>query len=408
ERWWWRGGPVVGTDFERKKCYRTKRRTRLTPRGVEKLGLHNAGYLALQRLARGLRLNYTEAVHSFLYSILEFVRDGDKNVAELMNIGQRLLGRYYASLLIADIKFSFSIHKIGVEGTMLITIHDAIASENGNLELGLHCSFLPGKAVFLVGSHYHFIEVDPSFVFYRRKAYGRRLNIPAGTAKRFEVEHFNLPLPGECKTVVLVSIGGRKVIRGGNGIVDGPVDDANVKIVMETIKREGYGSLKDANARFTTLARISALCFSSGSCHRKDFLLSVTGEGSAFSTIISCEGHANMYGPTTGDKIQLGDTNLYTEIERDFAVYSDECVFWGGKVIRDGMGQSCRHPPTESSDIVITNAVIIDYTHIFKADIGIKNGLIVALGKAGNPDAIDGVFPSMIIGVNTEVLAGKD
>lgn len=107
-----------------------------------------------------------------------------------------------------------------------------------------------------------------------------------------------------------------------------------------------------------------------------------------------------MYGPTTGDKIKLGDTNLYAEIERDFAIYGDECVFGGGKVIRDGMGQSCGHPPADSLDTVITNAVIIDYSGIFKADIGIKDGLIVSLGKAGNPDIMDGVFSNIIIGVN--------
>ncbi|WRX15362.1 Urease [Theobroma cacao] len=391
---------------------------RLTPREVEKLGLHNAGYLAQKRLARGLRLNYTEAVALIATQILEFVRDGDKNVAELMDIGQRLLGRKQVLPAVPHLLDSVQVEGTFPDGTKLITIHGAIASENGNLELALRGSFLPvpspekflemedktipgdmifkggtimlnlgRKAVSIkvtntgdrpiqVGSHYHFIEVNPFLVFDRRKAYGMRLNIPAGTATRFE--------PGECKTVVLVSIGGRKVIRGGNGIVDGPVDDANVEIVMETIKREGYGNLEDANA-------------SEG----------VTGEDSALSTIISCEKYANMYGPTTGDKIRLGDSNLYAEIERDFAVYGDECVFGGGKVIRDGMGQSCGHPPAESLDIAITNAVIIDYTGIFKADIGIKNGLIVALGKAGNPDTMDGVFPNMIIGVNTEVIAGE-
>ncbi|KAJ0038343.1 hypothetical protein Pint_23679 [Pistacia integerrima] len=114
-----------------------------------------------------------------------------------------------------------------------------------------------------------------------------------------------------------------------------------------------------------------------------------------------------MYGPTTGDKIQLGDTDLYAEIERDFAVYGDECVFGGGKVIREGMGQSCRHPPADSLDTVITNAVIIDYSGIVKADIGIKDGLIITLGKAGNPDIMNDVHPNMIIGANTEVIAGE-
>lgn len=107
-----------------------------------------------------------------------------------------------------------------------------------------------------------------------------------------------------------------------------------------------------------------------------------------------------MYGPTTGDKIRLGDTNLYAEIERDFTFYGDECLFGGGKVIRDRMGQSCGHPPALSLDTVITNAVIIDYSGIFKADIGIKDGLIVSLGKAGNPDIMDDIFSNVIIGVN--------
>ena len=110
-----------------------------------------------------------------------------------------------------------------------------------------------------------------------------------------------------------------------------------------------------------------------------------------------------MYGPTTGDKIQLGDTDLHAEIERDFAIYGDECVFGGGKVIRDGMGQSCGNPSADSLDAVITNAVIIDYSGIFKADIGIKDGLIVSLGKAGNPDIMDGVCQNMIIGVKSHL-----
>lgn len=116
--------------------------------------------------------------------------------------------------------------------------------------------------------------------------------------------------------------------------------------------------------------------------------------------MISREEYANIYGPTTGDKIRLGDTNLFAEVEDDFAVYGDECVFGGGKVIRDGMGQSCGHSPAESLDTVVTNALVIDYSGIFKADIGIRDGIIVSIGKAGNPDVMDGVFPDMIIGVN--------
>lgn len=127
----------------------------------------------------------------------------------------------------------------------------------------------------------------------------------------------------------------------------------------------------------------------------------VSGEGAAFTKMISHEAYANMYGPTTGDKIRLGDTNLYAEIERDLAVYGDECVFGGGKVIRDGMGQSCVCEPAKSLDTVITNAVIIDYSGIYKACIGIKHDRIVAIGKSGNPDIMNDVHPDMIIGVSS-------
>nr|GFA97676.1 amidohydrolase 1 [Tanacetum cinerariifolium] len=116
---------------------------------------------------------------------------------------------------------------------------------------------------------------------------------------------------------------------------------------------------------------------------------------------------ANIYGPTVGDKIHLGDTNLFAEVEKDFDVYDDECVFGGGKVIRDGMGQASGYSASDSLDTVITNALIIDYTGIFKADIGIKGGCISAIKKAGNLDAMYSVFSNMIIGVSTEVIAGE-
>ncbi|XP_051121971.1 urease isoform X2 [Andrographis paniculata] len=227
-----------------------------------------------------------------------------------------------------------------------------------------------------VGSHYHFIEVNPHFVFDRYKAYGMRLNIPAGRATRFE--------PGETKTVSLVRIGGKQIIRGGNNIADGPVDDTQSKAAMKVVHDGNYGFLEEADAR--------------------EFLIE---EGSPFSYSMSHEKYGNMYGPTTGDKIRLGDTDLIAEIERDYAVYGDECVFGGGKVLRDGMGQASGYASRDCLDTVITNAVIIDYTGIYKADIGIKDGYIIAIGKAGNPDAMDGVSDNMIIGVNTEVIAGE-
>src|ERR1700738_525370 len=94
--------------------------------------------------------------------------------------------------------------------------------------------------------------------------------------------------------------------------------------------------------------------------------------------------YADMFGPTTGDKLALGDTSLVLEIEKDFTVYGDECKFGAGKVLRDGMGMASGVSDAEALDCVITNALVVDYTGIFKADVGIKNGMIAGVGKAGN------------------------
>lgn len=101
--------------------------------------------------------------------------------------------------------------------------------------------------------------------------------------------------------------------------------------------------------------------------------------------------YAGMFGPTTGDRVRLGDTGLLIEVEKDYARYGDELKFGGGKSFRDGMGQSSVQKDSESPDTVITNALVVDYTGIYKADIGIKNGKISAIGKAGNPQTMDGV-----------------
>ena len=110
--------------------------------------------------------------------------------------------------------------------------------------------------------------------------------------------------------------------------------------------------------------------------------------------------YADMYGPTTGDKIRLADTELFIEVERDFTTYGDEVKFGGGKVIRDGMGQSQLTRSEGAADTVITNAVVLDHWGIVKCDIGIRDGRIHAIGKAGNPDIQDGV--SIPIGASTE------
>ncbi|MFZ5596880.1 MAG: urease subunit alpha [Bacillota bacterium] len=118
--------------------------------------------------------------------------------------------------------------------------------------------------------------------------------------------------------------------------------------------------------------------------------------------------YADMFGPTTGDRIRLADTSLILEVERDFTHYGDECKFGGGKVIRDGMGQSPQVMRTEGAlDLVITNALLIDHWGIVKADIGIRHGRIAGIGKAGNPLIMDSVTSGMVIGACTEVIAGE-
>jgi urease subunit gamma/beta len=245
----------------------------LNPREIDKLILHQAGCLAQKRLARGLRLNHPEAVALIATQLLEFIRDG-KSVAELMNLGRQFLGRNQVMEGVPSMITEVQVEGTFPDGTKLVTVHHPIASENGNLALALHGSFLPvpaaalfppvdadfepgacttsegelemnagRKAVTLpvtnlgdrpvqVGSHYHFIETNASLKFDRALAYGKRLDIPAGTAVRFE--------PGETKTVPLVEIASARVIRGGNNLADGPVSDAGQKSALQRAAQKGF------------------------------------------------------------------------------------------------------------------------------------------------------------------------
>ena len=231
----------------------------LTPREIEKLTLHNAGFLAQKRLARGLRLNHPESVALIATQLLEFIRDG-KSVSELMDLGRNFLGRAQVMSGVPEMIAEVQVEGTFPDGTKLVTVHHPIAREQGDLALALYGSFLPvpdlakfaalpddpepgamevqegeielnagratafvavtnvGDRPIQVGSHYHFVETNGALQFDRAAAYGKRLDIPAGTAVRFE--------PGETKTVNLVEIAGNKVIRGGNNYASGPVSEA--------------------------------------------------------------------------------------------------------------------------------------------------------------------------------------
>jgi len=234
-----------------------------------------------------------------------------------------------------------------------------------------------GDRPIQVGSHYHFVEANPYLEFDRKLAYGRRLNICSGTAVRFE--------PSESKTVNLVPIGGKKLISGGNNLVGG--------LEVEV-----------GNPPADFLERITSLGFR----HKDQVDIRV-----AEPVTISSNTYAQTFGPTVGDRVRLGDTNLVVEVEYDLCAgsdgenYGDEVKFGGGKVIRDGLGQSAGLSDKDVLDTVITNALILDYTGIYKADVGVKNKKIVGIGKAGNPDTMDNVDPNLYIGVTTEVIAGE-
>jgi urease subunit gamma/beta len=221
----------------------------LSPREIDKLMLHQAGCVAQKRLARGVRLNYPEAVALIATQLLEFIRDG-RTVAELMDLGRQFLGRADVADGVADMIDEVQVEGTFPDGTKLVTVHHPIVAERGNMSLALYGSFLtrtadavgqpaapidgrPGEVIpadghlvlndgretvrlevvnsgdrpIQVGSHYHFGETNVALRFDRQAAHGKRLDIPAGTAVRFE--------PGETKTVDLVAIAGNQVIAGG-------------------------------------------------------------------------------------------------------------------------------------------------------------------------------------------------
>ncbi len=247
----------------------------LSPREIDKLLLHNAGFLAQKRLARGLRLNYPESVALIATQLLELVRDGH-SVSELMSLGRKFLGRRQVLAGVPEMILEVQVEGTFPDGTKLVTVHHPVASTDGDLALALYGSFLPvpdlikfgatdsplipgecvvsegeielnvgrshtqiqvtnlGDRPIQVGSHYHFIETNAALQFDRATAYGKRLDIPAGTAVRFE--------PGETKTVRLVEIAGHKVIRGGNALATGPVSESGRADALRHVQARGFAN----------------------------------------------------------------------------------------------------------------------------------------------------------------------
>ncbi|KAK0753901.1 urease [Schizothecium vesticola] len=390
----------------------------LVPRELDKLTTSHLGHLAQRRLARGLLLNHAEATALIASVLQELIRDGQHSVADLMALGATLLGRRHVLPSVPHTLAQIQVEGTFPTGTYLVTVHRPISTRDGDLERALYGSFLPvpaegtfpepvavedggdppgavvpgegaivlaegrrrvrvgvvsvGDRPVQVGSHYHFVEVNPALVFDRGRAYGYRLDIPAGTSVRFE--------PGDRRTVTLVEIGGGRVIRGGNGLAEGVVEEGRRRAVVEEVVRREFGHVEEAEPEDGGVVEAARM-------ERKAYVA--------------------MFGPTVGDRVRLGATDLWVKVEKDLTGYGDECKFGGGKTLREGMGQATGRADEETLDLVVTGALIVDWTGIYKADIGVKGGMIVGIGKAGNPDVMDGVTEGMVVGSCTDVIAGE-
>ncbi|KAJ2759797.1 Urease [Coemansia sp. BCRC 34490] len=425
---------------------------KLLPREVDKLLLVQAGAVAQRRLSRGVRLNATETTALVATVLVELIRDGEHSVSDLQAIGQRIVGLRHVQAAVPQMVAEVQVEGTFRDGTFLVTVHNPVCTVDGDLALALYGSgiqigqgadrvkriavdgdkdaeraaavarlndelfpwteeaakeFEPdneaaaagqvvpaagviqinqgrariavrvtnhGDRPVQVGSHYHFAETNAQLEMDRTLAYGRRLDIPAGTAVRFE--------PGDTKTVALVEIAGGGVVRGGNGLRPGKIDRSEMALAEMVAEAQRRGVRHTAQA------------------------LEITQRVPRPRTVDRAT-YAMTYGPTTGDRVRLGDTTLWAEVEWDATVYGDECKFGGGKTLRDGMGQAATALRRQTLDLVVTNALIVDYTGVYKADIGVRGGRIVGIGKAGNPDVMDGVTPGMCVGAATEALAGE-
>jgi len=337
-----------------------------------------------------------------------------------MSFGKTMLGRRHVLPSVVSSLTELQVEGTFPSGTYLVTVHHPISSDDGDLERALYGSFLPipsqdkftlpppedyapekqpgaiiplkdgrivlnkdrkriklkvvskGDRPIQVGSHYHFIETNPHLDFDRVKARGYRLDIAAGTSVRFE--------PGDTKTVTLVQTGGNQIIHGGSGHASGLIHDLSIADqIMQNLQQAGFSHTPEPT---TDSAHIDMF-----SMERQAYI--------------------SMYGPTTGDLVRLGATDLWIKVEKDYTHYGDECAFGGGKTIRDGMGQASGRSDKDCLDTVLTNALIVDYTGIYKADIGIKDGRIAGIGKAGNPDVMEGVDPLLIVGSTTDVISAE-
>ena len=312
--------------------------------------------------------------------MMERIRDGNYSVSELMIIGQSLLGLNQVLPGVASVVTNVQIEATFPDGTKLLTIHSPISKLNGDLSLALEGSFLPipnlsifekntsdneldgddddhtppglvttvddddttdggitlnkernhtlielsvtntGDRPIQVGSHYAFLETNKALLFDRTQSIGKRLNIPSGSSVRFE--------PGETKTITLIDIGGIQKVVSGNLLHNGSL---NEKDIMKRVVDNGF--------KHSTALEIPK------------------GQ----PCVITRSTYNDIYGPTIGDKIKLGDTSLEVQVEADHTSYGEECKFGGGKTLREGMGQVCIYCIKQAKDIIDILFVLVRF-----------------------------------------------
>ncbi|GAB5366867.1 hypothetical protein AAMO2058_001180700 [Amorphochlora amoebiformis] len=363
---------------------RVQRFLHLSPRELDHLRLSEAGILAQRRLARGVKLNHPEAVALISAQLMERIRDGYDYVS-LMELGKRMLGTNQVLPGVASMIGEIQIEATFPDGTKLLTIHGPIASEDGDLSEALKGSFLPVPDLSVFESDNKTPYEKPGQVMPQEGDgieinKGRSLSVirvtntgdrPIQVGSHYHFietnkqlsfnreaaygRRLNIPSgtsvrfePGESKVVTLCDIAGEKNVVSGNLLTNGKASPERLTEVMEEVKKRGFAH---------------------------DPSQAVSGDPHIISRLNYCA----LYGPTTGDRVRLADTTLATGAD-----------------------------PSEALDTVITNALIIDPMQgVIKADIGIKDGKIVAVGKAGNPDVMEGVTKGMVTGVTTDVIAGE-
>lgn len=364
-------------------------------------------------------------------------------VSDLMAVGTQLLGRNQVLPGVPSMVREVQVEATFPDGTKLLTVHDPIGLEDGNLELALEGSFLPVPDLGVFGAVNfdgvvegggeddvgveegervpgqvmvspslppieinsadssstkgpHLIELAVTNTGDRPIQVGSHYPfLETNAALVFDRKlslgrRLNVPSgasvrfePGEQKTVTLVNIGGARNVDCGNQLSGGEVDTIQWEDVEKRMAdKGGFG-------------HVDAVEVPEGKAH-----------------VISRSAYADAYGPTVGDCVRLGDTSLIARVQADHTTYGDECKFGGGKSLREGMGQMTSVSASLALDTVITNALIIDAKlGIIKADIGIKGNKIHNIGKAGNPDTQNGVTltpgKEMIVGPTTDVIAGE-